>query len=259
MKTLPYVWVYAPWTAMIICELALFLLIWLRPAKTRYRGFETYITFSTALSLVLLGISLSHNASAYFTAYYLGAFLKAISVALACYEQFKLLFFPRWSMSSRSLKILMGLLGMVVLGSIGLMMFTQQRAPVWDLAIARKFVFLSDFLLCGAMGLLLLYGEFLKVERPQRAQAIVRGLIATGILGVTSSLMLAVSNTRQLGGLVGFSTTIGFVCVLISWIVAFRKPEAATELDGTQESPLDGLAPSPATQAVVSHMLMWKI
>jgi len=256
MKTLPYIWIYAPWTAMIACEIALFVMILRHPGKPRYRGFETYVTFTMAVSLVLLGISFTHNNSMYFYAYYLGAFLKTFAVGLACYEQFRLLFYPRWSMSDLGFKMYLTALGAIVVGSIGIVAFTPQRVAIWDLAIARRIVSLSDYLLCGSMGLLLLYGEFLRVDRPKRAQSIVRGLIATGVLGVTSSLMLAVSNTRVLGGIVGFSTTIGFLVVLISWIIAFRKPEPAE--DGTQESPLDQPAVGEAP-VVVSQTLLWKM
>jgi hypothetical protein len=260
MKTLPYVSVYIPWAAMILCEIALFVLLWKRPAQTRYRGFEAYVTFSVAVSLVLLVCSFPKDGSYYFTAYYLGAFLKTIAIGLATYEQFKLMFFPRWSMSDRTFKFFMSALVAVVLGSIAVVAFTPQRTPVWELALARRIVSLNDYLLCGSMGLLLLYGEFLKTERPQRAQAIVRGMIGAGILGTTASLMLAVSGTRELGGLVGFSTTIGFVAVLISWIVAFSKPEEVVATDGTEDSPLDALGEARVhAHAVVSHMLMWKL
>jgi hypothetical protein len=110
------------------------------------------------------------------------------------------------------------------------------------------------------MGLLLIYGELLKVQRPQRAQAIVRGLIATGVLGVTASLMLAVSGTMRLGGVVGFSTTLGFIAILISWIVAFRKPDVVTELDGSSESPLDLISEAPAPRrALANEMLIYKV
>jgi hypothetical protein len=258
MKTLPYVAVYVPWVAMIACEIALFVLLWKQPGRTRFRGFELFVTSSLSVSLVLMGISLFGTNAQYFYAYYLGAFLKASALVVTVLEQYRIQFFPRWSMSDRAFNLFIGLLSAVVAGSIGMMAFTPQKNPLWDLALARRIVSLSDYLLCGSMGLLLLYGEFLKVERPQRAHAIVRGLIATGILSVTASLMLSVSGTASLGGVVGFSTTTGFVAVLISWIVAFRKPEPAPELDGTQESPLDGMAGMPS-HAVVSQVLMWKM
>lgn len=260
MKTLPYVGIYVPWAAMILCEIALFVLLWKRPGTTRYRGFEVYITFSVAVSLALLALSFPKDGSYYFTAYYLGAFLKSIAIGLMTYEQFKLTFFPRWSMSDRGLKMFIGALSIIVLGSVCVVAFTPQKTPVWELALARRILSLTDYLLCGAMGLLLLYGEFLKVERPHRAQAITRGLIATGILGVTSSLMLSVSTTVQLSGVVGFSTTIGFVAVLISWIVAFRKPEPVVVPGDENDSPLDALAQAKLhSHAVVSQMLMWKL
>lgn len=260
MKTLPYASIYVPWAAMILCEVALFVLLWKRPGTTRYRGFEAYVTFSVAVSLVLLAFSFPKDGSYYFTAYYLGAFLKTIAIGLMTYEQFKLTFFPRWSMSDRTFKIFMSALSVIVLGSIAMVAFTPQKTPLWELAVARRIVSLNDYLLCGSMGLLLLYGEFLKIERPQRAQAIVRGMIGTGILSTTASLMLAVSSTRELGGLVGFSTTIGFVAVLISWIVAFRKPEPVVVPGDENDSPLDALAQAKLhSHAVVSQMLMWKL
>jgi len=169
-------------------------------------------------------------------------------------------FFPRWSMSNRGFKLLISALGTVVLGSIAVVAFTPQQTPLMDLAWARRILSLSDYLLCGSMGLLLIYGELLKVQRPQRAQSIVRGLIATGVLGVTASLMLAVSGTMRLGGVVGFSTTVGFIAVLISWIVAFRKPDVVTELDGTSESPLDLIAEAPTPRRVLANeMLIYKV
>jgi hypothetical protein len=260
MKILPYASVYIPWAAMIVCEIALFVVLWKRPGKTRYRGFEAYVTFTTAVSLVLLGISMFGDGSQYFTAYYLGAFLKSVAITLAVYEQYKIQFFPRWSMSARSFKLFMTGLSAIGLGAVAMVMFTPQQTPVLDLAWARRFMSVSDYLLCGSMGLLLLYGEFLKVERPARAQAIVRGFIATSALGITSALMLSVSATRNLGGIVGFSTTIGFLAILISWMIAFSKPEpvVAPEAAVAEESPLDKMVPG-LPKAVVSQMLMWKL
>src|SRR6185369_2012401 len=151
-------------------------------------------------------------------------------------EQYKMQFFPRWSMSDRGFKFLAGSLVSIVLGSVAVVVFTPQQTPFWDLAWARRIVSLSDYLLCGSMGLLLIYGELLNVRRPQRAQAIVRGFVATGVLGTTASLMLAVSGTTKLGGVVGFSTTVGFIVVLISWIVAFRKPDLVADMEAAPES-----------------------
>jgi hypothetical protein len=137
--------------------------------------------------------------------------------------------------------------------------FTPQETPYWDLGWARRIVSLSDYLLCGSMGLLLIYGEFLKVQRPQRANAIVRGFIAMGILGITSSLMLSVSGTSKLDTVVGFSTTIGFLAILASWIVAFAKPEAV-EVVRSQNSPLDFLdEQTTQTPAMANEMLSWKV
>jgi hypothetical protein len=258
MKTLPYVSIYIPWVAMIVCEIALFVLLWKEPAPKKYRGFEAYITATVAVSLTLLAISIARNDRIYFCAFYLGALVKTIALAVAVLEQYKIQFFPRWSMPTRVFKLLVGTLVSVILGSIAFVVFIPQQTPLWELAWARRIVSLSDYLLCGSMGLLLIYGEFLKVQRPQRAQSIVRGLIATGVLGVTASLMLAVSGTMQLGGVVGFSTTVGFVAVLVSWIVAFRKPDSVPELDGTSESPLDLIAEAPRP-AFANEMLIYKV
>lgn len=239
------VWVYVPWTAMIVCEILLFLLIWKNPGKTRYRGFEAYIAFSLALSLVLMGLSLLNESTGYFWVYYLGAFLKTCALSLAVYEQYRSVFFPRWSLTDRTMQWILATLGSIVLISFGLVAFTPQATPLWELASARRIVSLSDYLLCGSMGLLLIYSEFLKIQRPERAQSIVRGLIAVSILGVTSSMMLAVSGTQQLANVVGYSTTIGFVAVLISWILAFRKPDLEVATGDATESPLDQLATRP--------------
>jgi hypothetical protein len=256
----PYASVYIPWLAMIVCEIALFVLLWKAKEKTRYRGFEAYISTTVSVSVVLFLVSFSKHSNLYFGAYYLGAFVKALALAAAVLEQYKIQFFPRWSMSDRAFRLLMGFLAALVLGSIALVTITPQQSPVWELGWARRFVSLSDYLLCGSMGLLLIYGELLHVQRPQRAQAIVRGLIATGVLGVTASLMLAVAGTAKLGGVVGFSTTVGFVAVLISWIVAFRKPDVVTELDGTSESPLDLISVDPTPRrALANEMLIYKV
>jgi hypothetical protein len=252
--------VYIPWLAMIGCEIALFVLLWKSKDQARYRGFEAYITTTVTVSLLLLVVSFASHPNYYTAAYYLGAFVKTLALAAAVLEQYRIQFFPRWSMSARVFKFLMGALGAIVLGSIAVVAFTPQQTPLWDLAWARRIVSLSDYLLCGSMGLLLIYGEFLKVQRPQRAQAIVRGFIAVGVLGVTASLMLAVAGTSRLGGVVGYSTTIGFVAVLISWIVAFRKPDVVPELDGTSESPLDLISVEPSPRrALANEMLIYKV
>ena len=245
---------------MIICEIALFVVLLKNSEPKRYRGFEAYITATVALSLALLAISITRNDRIYFCAFYLGALVKTIALAAAVLEQYKIQFFPTWSMSNRVFKLLLGALGSVILASIAFVAFIPQQTPLWELAWARRIVSLSDYLLCGSMGLLLIYGELLKVQRPQRAQSIVRGLIATGVLGVTASLMLAVSGTMQLGGVVGFSTTVGFVAVLISWIVAFRKPDVVPELDGSSESPLDLIDVEPTPRRVLTNgMLIYKV
>lgn len=256
----PYASVYIPWLAMIVCEVALLVLLWKDREPKRYRGFESYIAASVAVSLVLLAASFDKRGTIYFYAYYIGSSVKALALAAAILEQYRMQFFPRWSMSNRGFKLLLGALGTVVLGSIAVVAFTPQATPLMDLAWARRILSLSDYLLCGSMGLLLIYGELLKVQRPQRAQAIVRGLIATGVLGVTASLMLAVSGTMRLGGVVGFSTTLGFIAILISWIVAFRKPDVVTELDGSSESPLDLISEAPAPRrALANEMLIYKV
>jgi len=256
----PFATIYIPWLAMIGCEIALFVLLWKDKEPKRYRGFESYIAASVAVSLVLLAASMDKRGTFYFYAYYIGASVKALALAAAILEQYRMQFFPRWSMSNRGFKLLISALGTVVLGSIAVVAFTPQQTPLMDLAWARRILSLSDYLLCGSMGLLLIYGELLKVQRPQRAQSIVRGLIATGVLVVTASLMLAVSGTMRLGGVVGFSTTVGFIAVLISWIVAFRKPDVVTELDGTSESPLDLIAEAPTPRRVLANeMLIYKV
>ena len=257
----PYAAIYIPWLAMIGCEIALFVLLWKDSGPTRYRGFEAYITASVAVSLVLLVISFfKDGAGVYFYAYYLGATVKALALAATVLEQYRIVFFPRWSMSERAAKFwTVGFIAFV-LGSIGVVAFTPQQTPMGDLAWQRRIVSVSDYLLCGSMGLLLIYGEFLKVQRPQRAQAIVRGLIAVGVLGITASLMLAVSGTQKLGNLVGFSTTIGFIAVLTSWILAFRKADVVVELDGSAESGLDLISDTPTkTSALASEMLIYKV
>ncbi len=156
MNTLPYVSVYIPWLAMIVCEIALFVMLWKNKENTRYRGFETYITATVALSLVLLAISFTRRDTYYFYAYYIGAVVKTVALAVAVLEQYKIQFFPRWSMSDRGLKLLVGALAAIVLGSVAVVAFTPQQTPVWDLAWARRIVSLSDYLLCGSMGLLLI-------------------------------------------------------------------------------------------------------
>jgi hypothetical protein len=260
VKTFPFVTVYIPWFAMIVCEIALFVLLWKSTDTKRYRGFEAYITTTVTVSLLLFVVSLAPHPSYYTAAYYLGALVKTLALAAAVLEQYRIQFFPRWSMSARVFKLLMSALGAIVVGSIAVVAFTPQETPLWDLAWARRMVSLSDYMLCGSMGLLLIYGELLHVQRPQRAQSIVRGLIATGVLGVTASLMLAVAGTARLGGVVGYSTTIGFVAVLISWIVAFRKPDVVTELDGTSESPLDLISVDPSPRrALANEMLIYKV
>lgn len=256
----PYLTIYIPWLAMIAGEIALFVL--LRKASrhdTGYRGFEAYITSCVAVSVTLLVISSTGRGDYYFGAYYLGAFVKVLALAAAVIEQYKIQFFPTWSMSQRAFKVLMGALIVIALGSIAVVMFTPQQTQFGDLAWARRVVSLSDYLLCGSMGLLLIYGELLKVQRPQRAQAIVRGFIATGILGITSSLMLSVSGNSKLDTVVGFSTTIGFLAILASWIFAFAKPEVV-EVRQPQNSALDFLGERPTpTHALNNELLTWKV
>jgi hypothetical protein len=256
----PYLTIYIPWLAMIAGEIALFVL--LRKASQKqssYRGFEAYISSCVAVSVALLLISFTGLGNIYTFTYYLGAVVKAVALVAAVVEQYKIQFFPTWSMSNRAFKALMGALVAFAIGSVVVIALTPQETPYWDLAWARRVVSLSDYLLCGSMGLLLIYGEFLKVQRPQRAQSIVRGFIATGILGITSSLMLSVSGTTKLDTVVGFSTTIGFLAILASWIFAFAKPEAV-EVPQTQASPLDFLdeRPTPA-HALNNELLTWKV
>src|SRR4051794_16576377 len=101
MKTLPYVSVYIPWIAMIVCEIALFVLLWKDTGANKYRGFETYITATVAVSLVLLAVSFLKNDLLYFYAFYIGALIKTLALAAAVLEQYRIQFFPRWSMSDR--------------------------------------------------------------------------------------------------------------------------------------------------------------
>jgi hypothetical protein len=256
----PYLSIYIPWLAMISAEIALFVLLKKESRNGKgYRGFEAYITSCVVVSLLLLMFSFTWHGTYYTYVYFLGAFIKVFALAAAVIEQFKIQFFPKWSMSSRSFRVLMGALVAIGIGSVAVVAFTPQETPYWDLGWARRIVSLSDYLLCGSMGLLLIYGEFLKVQRPQRANAIVRGFIAMGILGITSSLMLSVSGTSKLDTVVGFSTTIGFLAILASWIVAFAKPEAV-EVVRSQNSPLDFLdEQTTQTPAMANEMLSWKV
>jgi hypothetical protein len=71
--------------------------------------------------------------------------------------------------------------------------------------------------------------------------------------------MLSVSGTSKLDTVVGFSTTIGFLAILASWIVAFAKPEAV-EVVRSQNSPLDFLdEQTTQTPAMANEMLSWKV
>src|SRR3569833_3029126 len=176
----PYLSIYIPWLAMIAGEIALFVL--LRKASQNgvgYRGFEAYISSCVGVSLLLLVISFTGEGSYYTTAFYIGALVKSLALAAAVIEQYKIQFFPNWSMSSRAFRVLMGALFVIAIASTIVVAFTPQETPYLDLAWARRVVSLSDYLLCGSMGLLLIYGEFLKVQRPQHANAIVRGFIET--------------------------------------------------------------------------------
>lgn len=217
--------IFLPFVTCVTTQLVLFVVLCSSRAQTRYRGFESYVAVSLASALVCLGSAAFGSTSHYFYAYYFAQIFKAAALSAALYEQFAILFLPRWVMPSGALRSFAVSLSAILLLSIAVAVLTPQATPYLIVEIGRRFVgWHNTAIFCGLIALLIAkdhYGVYLRA----RCRAIIAGLLSVTGLGILESLALAYSSTRRAPEITGYITTIAFSAVACSWAKHFATSE----------------------------------
>jgi hypothetical protein len=209
--------VLVPFVIMVTAESLLFMVLCRQSNKTRYRGFEVFATVSLASSIVCLGTATLMSTWEYFFAYYAAQLFKACALAGALYEQFAILFLPRWIMPTRGFRAFVLLLITIVAALTTCAAFAPQRTTFAVLALARSFVGWQNAIGFSVLCLILLFADHYGCYLRPHCRAIVIGLAWVTGIGIAESVVLALSASRAIPSLLGFGTTIVFTAVLLYW------------------------------------------
>lgn len=242
MKPFASALLFIPFVMCVTSEIYLFGVLCQTRARTRYRAFESYVAVSLASALVCLGAAAFFTTSEYFFAYYFAQVFKTVALEAALYEQFAILFLPRWVMPDGALRGILLLLSAILITSLISAWCWPQATPYWTLAMGRRFVaWQNTAVFCSLIGLIIAkdhYGIYLR----SRCRSIIAGLMTVTGIGIIESFALSFSTDRRIPQIVGYFTTIAFLLVTCSWAKHFATSE---EIHLTLNVPKIGVIPHP--------------
>lgn len=220
MKTFLFPSVFVPWFVMIGSEAALFICIMRSQQQPRYRAFEALVTTMLASSGVNAFAAMVGGPSEYFYAYYAGEILKSVAFVAAVYEQFAILFLPRWILPGKTLEAFLGLVAMSAVTLAALAFYGPQSTPSLILGVARRFLAWENAAAFWSIFFVLQFKSHFGIYFRPRCKSIMYGLLAMSGIGIVESVVLALS-TRVGAGIIGHISTTAFMVVLIYWVNIF--------------------------------------
>lgn len=225
MKALLLPSVLIPWVLMIGAEILLFAQLVRHPGKTRYRCFECLVAVTLASSLVSITTAVLLTGRDYFYVYYLAETIKSLALVAACYEQFAVMFMPRWVMPARGQVTFVLALVMVVIAAACVAVYAPQHSPLIALAISRKMTAWENYAVFAALTILLQFRTYYGIQLRPKCRAVIYGLLSLTGMGMIENFILAFSLGRAASAVIGyFTTTIGFL-VLLYWNQEFKQHE----------------------------------